>query len=475
MSTPAPSGLAEKILNSPPFEHLVQGFEFASGLRLHAYSLDAVPLTVPVDPPPFCQALQSTMDCPLFFEPRYHRARLPELRATCGGLGHVVVPVLDADGNQLANLVSDPARFGPVDMDAIARLSYKLRVFPDELAAHAETVPLVEPERVMLSARALFDAVRELATGEVPGARVLSRVTRLLARAEPEEVPMVLAQAALEFAGAEFAYVRMLDDAGIMIAEESTLTARAEWWKVLQGTAEWVVHAGKAVDIPDVSESAWCRHLAGMVPPPAAMVGMPLMKAEVAFGALVVGGADRARLAEWGAALGILTTSSTDAILLARRLLQSGGAMVDPASGAYSLRFLEELLEKEISRAGRHQHDLSVVLFHIANLDELISRLGSQAAELALAQLTEVLRGKTRKVNSLARINGSDFALVIPEAGPEIAERIAGELTAAAGQAAITTGVDGHAGSVRFNLQSRTVSNPSQVRSVLEEYVSSPN
>jgi diguanylate cyclase (GGDEF)-like protein len=467
--------LAEKILKSPQFEHLVQGFESVSGLRLHAYNLESVPLTVPVDPPHFCQALQSTLDCPLFFQPRYHRARVPELRPTCGGLGHVVIPVLDGDGHQLANLVSDPARLGPVDMEAMTPLSYKLRVFPDELAAHAEAVPLVEPERVMLTAQALFDAVRELATGEVPGARVLSRVTRLLSQAAPEAVPMVLAQAAVEFTGAEFAYVRMLDDAGATIAEESTLASRAEWWSVLQGTAEWVIRASRAVDVADVSDSAWCRHLAGTVPPPGAMAGMPLMNGDRPCGALVVGGSDMAALGGWSAALGVLTTSAADAIVLARRLLRSGGAMVDPGTGAYSLRFLEELLEKEISRAGRHQHDLSVVLFHIANLDDLITDLGSEAAEVALGQLTELMRGRTRKVNSLARINGSDFALVIPEAGPEVAQRIAGELTAAASAAGIMAGEGAASGEVRFNLQSRTVTNPRQVRSVLEELVASLN
>ena len=466
---------AEKIIGSAQFEHLVQGFESVSGLKLHVYTVDSMPLTVPVDPPHYCQLLQSAMECPLFFEPRYHRARVPELRSTCAGLGHVVIPVIDADGVQLANLVTGPARFGPVDLDALAPLSFKLRVFPDELVTHAETVPLVEPERVMLAAQALFAAVRELATGEVPGARALSRLTKVLSQAEPEEVPTVLAAAAREFTGAEFAYVRLLDDGGNSIAEESTLTSRMEWWRVLQGTAEWAIHANRPMEVADVAESPWCRHLAGSVPPPAAVAGMPLLRGDLPIGAIVVGGADRSRLAEWSSALGVLTTSAADAIVLARRLLQVGGSMVDAASGAYSLRFLEELLEKEISRAGRHQHDLSVVLFHIVNLDDLIEKMGSQAAEVALAQLADLLRGKTRKVNSLARINDCDFALVIPEAGPEVAERIAVELRDLVRSAAITTGIGGAGDRVRFNLEARTLTNPRQVRSVIEGLVASPN
>jgi diguanylate cyclase (GGDEF)-like protein len=466
---------AEKIIGSAQFEHLVLGFESVTGLKLHVYTVESIPLTIPIDQKHFCQALQSAMECPLFFEPRYHRARVPELRNTCAGLGHVVVPVIDGDGVQLANMVSDPARFGPIDMDSLAKLSFKLRVFPDQLVAQAEDVLLVEPERVMLAAQALFAAVRELATGEVPGARALSRLTKALSQSEPEAVPQVLAGAALEFTGAEFAYVRLLDDSGATIAEESTLASRQEWWRVLQGTAEWAIHANRPMEVADVAESAWCRHLAASVPPPAAVAGMPLLRGDVPIGALVVGGADRSRLGEWSAALGVLTTSAGDAIVLARRLLQVGGSMVDAASGAYSLRFLEELLEKEISRAGRHQHDLSVVLFHIANLEELIQNMGPQAAEVALAQLAELLRGKTRKVNSLARINDSDFALVIPEAGVDVAERIALELSSFVRSAAITTGVGGLGDKVRFNLEARTLTNPRQVRSVLDQLFTSPN
>jgi len=466
---------AEELINTAQFGHLVQGFETATGLKLHTYTLAAVPLTVPLEPPRFCQLLQAGMVCPVFFDPTYHRAMRPELRRTCAGLGHVVVPIIDVDGTQLANLVSDPARFGPVDMEAITELSFELKVFPDELAGEAEVVTLVDPERTMLAAQSLFSALRELAAGEVVGARALSGLTRVLSQAAPEDVPAVLVNAAREFTGAEFAFVRLLDDAGGVLAEASTVATHAPWGRVLQGTAEWVLRAGRAVDLADVAESAWCRHLAGAVPPPAAVSGMPLLNGATTYGALIVGGADRARLGEWSSALGVLTTSAADGLVLARRLMQSGGGMVDATTGAYSLRFLEELLEKEISRAGRHQHELSVVLLHIANHADLISTLGADAAETALGQLAEMLRGQTRKVNSLARINDSDFALVIPEAGLEVATRIAGELSSFARAAAISLDGPGGRGGVHFNLEARALANPRQVSSVLAELVASPN
>ena len=116
-----------------------------------------------------------------------------------------------------------------------------------------------------------------------------------------------------------------------------------------------------------------------------------------------------------------------------------------------------------------------MVVLHIANHADLISSLGPEAAETALARLAELLLGKTRKVNSLARINESDFALVIPEAGLEVATRIAGELSNFARNAAISLDGPGAPRGVHFNMEARAVTNPRQVSSVLAELVASAN
>jgi hypothetical protein len=71
---------AEELIASAQFQHLVQGFEKACGLKLHAYTVNAVPVDMPFQPLEFCQTLQAEMDCPLYFNPRYHRADGPEIR-----------------------------------------------------------------------------------------------------------------------------------------------------------------------------------------------------------------------------------------------------------------------------------------------------------------------------------------------------------------------------------------------------------
>jgi diguanylate cyclase (GGDEF)-like protein len=462
----------DRMLESVQYKHLVQGFVRACGLELHAYTMEAHPLTIPFDPPHFCRTQQAALDCPLYFEPRYHEASLPEIRNTCGGLGHVIIPVLGADGRQLLNLVSDTARFGPIDMDGIVERSFRLRVSPDLLAEQAEAVPLVSRERALFAAQILFAGLHALAGGDATQAGALGDLIRHVAVAPAELIPGAVLDAVLEFTGAEFAYISLLDDHMVQVAESSTLKTRAEWWRILSGISQWVVHAQSPIDTANVSESAWCRHLAGSQPPPAAIHGVPLVRDGV-FGAIVIGGTDLDQLDRWRDSLALFVDACGDALQLCRRLVETGdGAMVD-RSGAYNLRFLEELLDREISRAGRHKHELSVVLFHLVNYPELIESLGPHGAEEVLGQMVELMRSKTRRVNSLARVSDSAFALVIPEADQTIADRIADDLRTVA-QASIYGAVGAVSKpAIKLTLRTRTVSNPSAVDSALDNLSSS--
>jgi diguanylate cyclase (GGDEF)-like protein len=467
---------AEELVASDQFKYLVQGFEKACGLKLHAYTVNAVPVDIPFQPPEFCQSLQSGMDCPLYFNPEYHRADAPEIRPTCGGLGHVVIPVKAPDGTPLLNLVSETVRFGPVDMEAITEKSFKLKIFPDVLAQQAESVPLVSRERVMFAAQIVFAGMHEQVGGQSARAGAISLIIRKIAGADADRVPDAILAATVEFCEAEFAYVSLVGPDSELVAEAASVKHVDPWFRILQGVGQWVIHAEGTIDIADVSASAWCRHLSDDAAPAGAISGMPLVSRDGVYGGIVVAGADTSKLMEWSAALAVLTQAGGDALVLARRLVQVGdGAMVDRQSGAYNLRFLEELLEKEISRAIRHNHQLSLVLFHLANYADLLSSVGDQSAESVLGQMVELIRSKTRKVNSLARVNETDFCLVIPEAAQEVAERIAAELSSLAQSTDYLAEVNGSTSPIRVALQTRTVANPSAVDAALESLVSSLN
>jgi hypothetical protein len=162
------------------------------------------------------------------------------------------------------------------------------------------------------------------------------------------------------------------------------------------------------------------------------------------FGTFVVGRVDLNRLDRWRDTLALFVDACGDALLLCR--------------------------------AGRHKHELSVVLFHLANYPELVANLGPHGAEEVLSQMVELIRSKIRNVNSLARVSDSALALVIPEASESVADRdrIADELrTVAQGS---SFGSDDAPGKhpIRLKVRTRTVTNPGAVDSALDN-LSSPN
>ncbi len=426
---------AENLVASAQFRHIVQGFEKACGLKLHAFIAGA-----------------ATTDEPS------------------------VIPVKAPDGTTLLMLVSETVRFGPVDMEQITEKSFRLKVFPYTLAAQAESVPVLARERVLFAAQMVFSGLHELVGGFSARAGAVSLIIRKVADTETDRVPAAIVAATLEFCEAEFAYVSLVGPESELVAEAASVGASEPWFKILQGVGQWVIHAGQTIDVVDTRDSAWCRHLAGGEPPAGAMVAMPLVYRDAVYGGVVIAGADAGRLAEWSTALAVLTEAGGDALMLARRLVQVGdGSMVDRQTGAYNLHFMEELLEKEISRAIRHNHPLSVVLFHLANYADLLVQVGDQSAEQVLGQMVELMRSKTRKVNSLARVSDTDFCLVIPEAAQEVAEKIAAELTSVAQGTAYLADVNGSTSPIRVALQTRTIVNPTAVDAALESLVNSLN
>jgi diguanylate cyclase (GGDEF)-like protein len=114
---------------------------------------------------------------------------------------------------------------------------------------------------------------------------------------------------------------------------------------------------------------------------------------------------------------------------MGRKLMQAEQlALLDLQSGAYSGRYLEDLLDKEISRASRYNNDLAVVTFEIEAFEVLRGKYGEAGLGRILREFVAVIRAKTRRVNTLARIRDGQFCLVIPEADRSVAVRQADRL-----------------------------------------------
>jgi len=92
-------------------------------------------------------------------------------------------------------------------------------------------------------------------------------------------------------------------------------------------------------------------------------------------------------------------------------------AETDPLTGLLNRRALQERAEREFERASRQGTSLTCALIDIDSFKEANASFGQQAGDRVLVQFAELLRREQRSVDVVARSDGEEFAVLLPETG----------------------------------------------------------
>jgi diguanylate cyclase (GGDEF)-like protein len=165
-----------------------------------------------------------------------------------------------------------------------------------------------------------------------------------------------------------------------------------------------------------------------------AAIGWPLTANGVIVGVLVGFDHGRARRAPRFApafreAFAHLVEPAGFALAHALRVARTEALSVtDDLTQLYNSRHLHEVLRKEAKRAVRSGRPLSLLFVDLDGFKRINDAHGHLLGSRALIEAAAVIRGSARETDIVARFGGDEFALVLPDTGPEGARSVARRL-----------------------------------------------
>ncbi len=103
-------------------------------------------------------------------------------------------------------------------------------------------------------------------------------------------------------------------------------------------------------------------------------------------------------------------------------------ASTDPLTGAYNRRHFMEAGNNELLRSRRYKHTFTVLMLDIDHFKAVNDTHGHDIGDIALKETVSVIQEGLRGEDTLGRLGGEEFAVILPETGKSkgslLAERI---------------------------------------------------
>ena len=115
-------------------------------------------------------------------------------------------------------------------------------------------------------------------------------------------------------------------------------------------------------------------------------------------------------------------------------------ASLDSLTQAYTRGHFVGLAEKEVLRARRYGHPLSLLLLDIDHFKSVNDRYGHSAGDRVLRAAVDLFQGQTRRSDLLGRYGGEEFLVLLPETDVAGAGVVAERIRAALRKAPVNVG-----------------------------------
>lgn len=103
-------------------------------------------------------------------------------------------------------------------------------------------------------------------------------------------------------------------------------------------------------------------------------------------------------------------------------------SITDPLTGVFNRRHLHSQLEIELSRAERSGEEVTVIMIDLDHFKHLNDTCGHTVGDEVLREVARLLRNQVRRMDTVARFGGEEFAIVLPRLrraeAVEVAEKL---------------------------------------------------
>ncbi len=118
--------------------------------------------------------------------------------------------------------------------------------------------------------------------------------------------------------------------------------------------------------------------------------------------------------------------SGKEITLLNQKLQQI--ADTDPLTGTGNRLLFNKVINSEINRVQRYNHPLSLLMFDIDHFKRINDSFGHNAGDNVLVSLTKLISENIRKTDSLYRVGGEEFIVILTGTDLENAKNVAESL-----------------------------------------------
>lgn len=100
----------------------------------------------------------------------------------------------------------------------------------------------------------------------------------------------------------------------------------------------------------------------------------------------------------------------------------------DALTGLFNRRRFEEELDRVLAAAERYRHPGALLVVDLDGFKYVNDTLGHPVGDELIARLAATLRDELRETDVIARLGGDEFGVILPEAGEDEANAVAGKL-----------------------------------------------